>query len=260
MSVTEELLEFAYCPFQRYESLSHLAVEENWGPDNRILRNYCVFTFKRAAQLFNRDERNGHEHRSLLIEDGAYACFDTGLYTARYECIYAYFEPNSNASARQAWFLKGFYKTSDPALSHLDDLPARVRYTDSPADLIYDFNLRIRVNIDHILGDAENLSRIPPMLQGEQNSLLLHRVFEGAVAEAERRATANYMLAVPQYYNGRIQLLLPLCLTGDKPELALAIQREDGYYAARTCLTIEMAYNNARLINKPEASWICPVA
>ncbi len=68
---------------------------------------------------------------------------------------------------------------------------------------------------------------------GEDNSLLLRRAFEGAVVEAARRAAANYTLAVPQFYGGRIQLLLPLCLTGDKPELALTIQREDGFYAAR---------------------------
>ena len=58
-------------------------------------------------------------------------------------------------------------------------------------------------------------------------------------------------MAGAQFYDGRIQLLLPLCLTGDKPELALTIQREDGFYAARTCLTLDMAYNNARLIVAP---------
>ena len=80
--------------------------------------------------------------------------------------------------------------------------------------------------------------------------------YSGANIEAARRAAANYTLAVPQFYGGRIQLLLPLCLTGDKPELALTIQREDGFYAARTCLTLDMAYNNARLICRPETSWI----
>lgn len=78
----------------------------------------------------------------------------------------------------------------------------------------------------------------------------------GAIAEAERKAAANYTIAVPQYYNGRIQLLLPLCLTGDAPELALTIQREEGFYSARTCLTLEMAYNNARQICRPMASWL----
>lgn len=84
------------------------------------------------------------------------------------------------------------------------------------------------------------------------------RLLEGAVAEAGRRAAANYMLAVPQYFNGHIQLFLLLCLTGDKSELALAIQRMDGYYAAHTCLTLAMAYGNAHLIVRPEASWIAP--
>ena len=62
-------------------------------------------------------------------------------------------------------------------------------------------------------------------------------------------------MAGAQFYDGRIQLLLPLCLTGDKPGLALTIQREDGFYSARTCLTLDMAYNNARLICRPESSW-----
>lgn len=63
-------------------------------------------------------------------------------------------------------------------------------------------------------------------------------------------------MAGAQFYDGRIQLLLPLCLTGDKPELALTIQREDGFCTARTCLTLDMAYNNARLICRLETLWI----
>lgn len=99
-------------------------------------------------------------------------------------------------------------------------LPCRVRFAEDPSELVFDYRLPIRSNIDHILGDEENLTRIPANLMGEGNSLL------------------------------------PLCLTGDKPELALTIQREDGFYAARTCLTLDMAYNNARLICRPETSWI----
>ena len=95
-------------------------------------------------------------------------------------------------------------------------------------------------------------------LQGDQNVSLLRRVFKGAVEEAENRVKANYTLAIPQYYNDSIQLLLPLCLTGEAPELALAVQKKDGYYAGRTCLTLEMAYNNARLIIRPEKNWIHP--
>ena len=131
------------------------------------------------------------------------------------------------------------------ALSEVDELPTRVHYTDNPADLIYNFHLRVRSNIDHILGDENKLARIPEQLRGKGTECLLRRACEGAVAEAERRAAANYTIAVTQYYNGRIQLLLPLRLTGGQPELALTIRREDGFYSARTCLTLDMAYNNA---------------
>ena len=191
-----------------------------------------------------------------LVFDDDRCLFNTGLYTRRYETIYGLFEPNTKPDARQRWFLKGFFKESDPMLVSFEYLPCRVRFTEDPSELVFDYRLPIRSNIDHILGDEENLTRIPASLMGEGNSLLLRRAFEGAVVEAARRAAANYTLAVPQFYGGRIQLLLPLCLTGDKPELALTIQREDGFYAARTCLTLDMAYNNARLICRPETSWI----
>lgn len=71
----------------------------------------------------------------------------------------------------------------------------------------------------------------------------------------------NYKIAVPQYYDGKIQLLLPLCLTSGSPnpDLALVVHRlNDKTYTARTCLTLKMAYNNARLIVKPQSNWLKP--
>lgn len=201
-TLCSNVYDFAFCPEPCYDRLVDLADPEDWGPSNRILKNYLSFSFSRAV------------------------------------------------------FLKGFFKESDPMLVSFEYLPCRVRFAEDPSELVFDYRLPIRSNIDHILGDEENLTRIPASLMGEGNSLLLRRAFEGAVVEAARRAAANYTLAVPQFYGGRIQLLLPLCLTGDKPELALTIQREDGFYAARTCLTLDMAYNNARLICRPETSWI----
>lgn len=233
-----------------------LADPEDWGPNNRILKNYLSFSFSRAVFLTERDVNQTAPSNLPLVFDGDRCLFNTGLYTRRYETIYGLFEPNTRPDARQRWFLKGFFKESDPMLVSFEYLPCRVRFTEDPSELVFDYRLPIRSNIDHILGDEENLTRIPASLMGEGNSLLLRRAFEGAVVEAARRAAANYTLAVPQFYGGRIQLLLPLCLTGDKPELALTIQREDGFYAARTCLTLEMAYNNARLICRPETSWI----
>ena len=68
----------------------------------------------------------------------------------------------------------------------------------------------IRVNVEHILGDAENLSRIPPEIREAQNLPLL---LETAVELARRKAVVEPSIVVPQGYQGRVQYLLPICLT-----------------------------------------------
>lgn len=64
-------------------------------------------------------------------------------------------------------------------------------------------------------------------------------------------------MAVPQYFEGKVQLLLPLCLHFDDiPDLALVVTKVGNVYQCHTCLTLDMAYNNARLIAKPESNWL----
>ena len=101
-----------------------------------------------------------------LVFDDDRCLFNTGLYTRRYETIYGLFEPNSKPDARQHWFLKGFFKESDPMLVSFEYLPCRVRFAEDPSELVFDYRLPIRSNIDHILGDEENLTRIPASLMG----------------------------------------------------------------------------------------------
>lgn len=85
------------------------------------------------------------------------------------------------------------------------------------------------------------------------------QLFNGAIETAKRMLEANYKTAIPQFYRGKIQLLVPICLQApNKPDLALTcVKTEDkSKYLGRTCLTLEMAYNNARLIAKPESNWL----
>ena len=81
-----------------------------------------------------------------------------------------------------------------------------------------------------------------------------------AVGLALRRVQRCYGTAVPFYYvaGGYVSTLIPLDLTGDgKPDVALAVQRaESGAYLARTVLTLQMAYNGARLISGLEGCWL----
>lgn len=139
MVYPDRIVDFAFCPYPCYQYLAVLADPEDWGPVNRILLNYIDFTYRRAAYLQERvDEAGGG--KSFIVLDDDFACFNTGLFTPRFDAIYALFQPNNRP--------------------------------------------------------------------------------------------------------------------GGQPELALTICREDGFYSARTCLTLDMAYNNARQICRPMASWL----
>lgn len=65
-------------------------------------------------------------------------------------------------------------------------------------------------------------------------------------------------VSISHYYQNKIQLLVPLCFgKDDSPSVALVLDlMKNGYYQATTCLSMEMAYMDARLIAKPESNWL----
>lgn len=94
-----------------------------------------------------------------------------------------------------------------------------------------------------------------------RNSSNMQSSLIGAIDIMKKKITANYKIAVPQYFDGKIQLLLPLyLLERPQPDLALVVTKNTSgnSYQGHTCLTLEMAYNNARLIAKPDSNWLIP--
>lgn len=83
---------------------------------------------------------------------------------------------------------------------------------------------------------------------------------DAAVGRAVRRARWNLRTAVPAYYPRRktMTLLLPLCVEREGVEdLAMALSMSHaGTYKGETVLTMQMAYMNARLVNRPESEWL----
>ena len=112
----------------------------------------------------------------------------------------------------------------------------------------------IRVNAEHILSDTENRERLPKKLLRFKNLPLL---LETAVELGRRKTVIEPGLVVPQGYQNQLQFLLPICLTDmEKPNLAMTLTERNGYYLGSTCLTLEMAYLNARMIARPIAPWL----
>lgn len=89
--------------------------------------------------------------------------------------------------------------------------------------------------------------------------------FKNAVDVALSRVAWNYKTAIPVYYPAakKLQLLLPLALE-DKKKIDVALvcnhkyNKEEGVnnYEGRTIFTLKMAYNNARLITRPDSDWL----
>jgi hypothetical protein len=265
--LTDNLFDFAWMPARspdvppnkayesRLKELADRAQPERWSFDAEhpfvILGNYLRYTFKRLLQ-------------EGKIEDGIdpsgtkVAAFNTGLFTPNYEAIYAFFEANRDQT-RQPWVLKDFVVESDRRLSFLAK-PRSARYFDKPGELIYDPDRELIPNLDHILD--ENVDRYPADLQN--NTHRRRMMLQGAVTEAGKRAQMNYKVAIPQFYfghegaePGRIQLLLPLCFENPtRADLALVVEREERAYRAFTVLSLDRAYNNARLIARPESDWL----
>jgi Domain of unknown function (DUF3825) len=241
----------------RLKQLADRAQKEDWSFDADqpygILNNYLRYTFKRLSHEMNKIQE-GTDSSGTRV-----AVFNTGLFTPNYESIFAFFEANRDA-ARQPWVLKDWLVESDRRLSFFRIKPAPARYFDKPDELIYNPDLELIPNLDHILD--ENVDRYPADLR--DNPHRRRMILQGAVTEAGKRAQMNYKVAVPQFYfghegsdQGRIQLLLPLCFSHPtRADLALVLERESNAYRAFTVLPLDRAYSNARLIAKPENDWL----
>ncbi len=88
---------------------------------------------------------------------------------------------------------------------------------------------------------------------------LINRL-DDAIELAQKRVEWNFKTAVPAFYptKNTMSLLLPLELTeNDQPDVALVVElMESGAYIGQTILTMRMAYNNARLICRPDSDWL----
>ncbi|MEA3642699.1 MAG: DUF3825 domain-containing protein [Lamprobacter sp.] len=250
----QDFYEFAFFPDPNLQ-ISRLvdeAEKEDWDYNytvsnhpNPVLFNYVRFTYKRIAE----------ENKIALSEDGQYACFNTGLVTESQEPIYASFEVNRHGEA-QPWFFKGWFRRGRWELNRFPELPEIAHYFDDPSCLVFDTRKDFRVNVEHIV--EENKARFPDPY-GQMDNYQLQTLLKGSVDNSRERVRRNYKTAIPQYYHSQIQLLLPLCLSNPhKADLALVVERHSTFYRASTCLTLDMAYNNARQLTRPDRDWLQP--
>lgn len=250
-------LDYVYMSPKHYDEkismLAKLCIQESWSfrgrNDNSILKNYLNFTF---MKLYDEDKIRQYNGTTY---------FNTGLFTQEYRKIYAVLKPHNQESGKM--FLTGFF-TEDKMLERYGvSLAAndRADYFSEPEKLILNLTMEIHPDYNHIINDRHD--RWPSSLRGKSYNELVD-ILRGAIERAKRELQANYKKAVPQYYRpkirgkGDIQLLIPLRLTGGDVDMALVLERKNEVYRASTCLPLDWAYNNARIIVKPDTEWLNP--
>lgn len=163
--------------------------------------------------------------------------------------------------------------------------PAMASYFESTDQVIFNSKLPIYLNDKHIFDDGFKNSRMSKKYQDQYDSVKndkdkmdkfitkISGEFDTAVKRVQLMAERNYKLALPQFFRTKddMQFLLPIYLSGNsdiQPDCALAVSLEKQidpktqeitqYYVGKTILTLDMAYNNARLIAKPDIFWLDP--
>lgn len=244
------------------EQLAALAEPEPWNYPEKpasdhyaILRSYVKYTFLRLNEL--------PDHVPVSA-DGTHLAFNTGLVTSFQEQVFALFRRRPEGELGPPWVLSTFERASSPAFLRLfgGNVPPLARYFDDPSDLVFDTRAPLNVNVEHVPHDPE---RFPEALKHVSPEDLAGLV-NAKAPEAIERVKRNYKTAIPQFYRdgrsgqGKMQLLLPVALLRrDVVELALAVDRlGPDVYLGRTVLTLDWAYNNARLLTRPDTDWLRP--
>lgn len=278
---------------QFYDSLAHKAMRENWkwsdtSRDDRysqpILKSYLEHTYYR---LVDEDiERDNAQKKIVSYKGKSY--FNSGLLDHNFRQIIIVgteevLEKDIPGLGVCRWTLLSelkAYSHNEHEIARMfreDELPAIASYFTDYREVVFDASLDIHTNDRHIFEDGVERGRLPKYKEEYEKvkddevekELLLTRIardFDSARERAKLMAERNYKLAVPQFYkeNNEIQFLLPIYLgereEAEKPQCALVLSLDKSgrrpYYRGETILTLDMAYNNTRLIAKPDVFWL----
>ncbi len=235
------------------QDLADIAIPEPWTyqqyaskVNHPILKSYIENIYDRLVQ----------QNKLVQLEDGLMA-FNTGLINKWFREIYIVCERDSGNNRR--YINPKPYLESDRAIMnmfHRASRPEMASFFQSISDIVFDPDIPVYPDDEHIIED--NFERIPSQYS-RYNLKALYALMNSAIDAARIMAKRNYKLIVPQFHHGQIQFLMPVYLSLEftgPPDFALVLEKMGDSYRGNTILTLDMAYQNARLIAKPEAAWL----
>lgn len=259
-----------FAEFQDYKNSvlllqTSLCEDENWDyiqkptGGNPILRSYLNQTFKRVYD-------QGKIVEGTSSRGGNYSYLNTGLVDVFQNEIFAFFVENPKYTESAAWGIKTpkwrfleFNTDQSDYFKYFNEIPEIATYFEETETkkLIFDTTITIRPNWDHLNQRKKRVASDEIQKMTEQD---FRDAIEDSITMARKRIKRNYKTAIPHYYNNDIQFLVPLCERKNRGKAlaAMVIQKTEQIYEVTTILSLDQAYNNARLLAKPDREWLNP--
>ena len=234
---------------------------QNKSNDIPILRSYIDQTCKRII-----------EQDKVVVgksSDGKEcAYFNTGLADKYQNEIFAYFIRNDYYKENQPWGIQipkwHFLEFNTEESRFRRYFPSRTTaeiasYFEPGAQLVLDpEDLRTAIpNWEHLY---DRKSRINVHDINSMSEMDFRDAINDSIDLAYKRIKRNYKTAIPQFYCHEIQFLVPLYSRRDRLNAlaAMVVHKVESIFEISTILTLDQAYNNARLLAKPDREWLNP--
>lgn len=253
------------------EDVAASTIPETWSFRNKpssfnhpILKSYIENIF----EVLKHEAEKGAENKLIFSKDGKHMVFNANLLDRFFHEVLIVVDVRHMPNGTTL-YLNPRRVRKDLDLLRLNfeknTRPAQPAFFEKVEEVIFHTSWNIDKDFDkftHII--EERRSRFPQEYQNEASDSLARKLDE-AISFAVAIAQRNYKFIVPMYrpQTGQIQLLMPIYLNGSystKPDFALILtpDRENEYYIPETILPLDAVYQNARLIAKPDDTWLNP--
>nr|DAH08142.1 MAG TPA: protein of unknown function DUF3825 [Caudoviricetes sp.] len=248
------------------EDIVEATIPESWRYKNKdtiikhpILKSYLETLFSRLKK----------EEKVLKSKDGKYIIFNTNLLDKFFHAMYII------AEVQEAEGLEVYFhpiRTAEESYTTLkkygfeDVHPEPPKFFEEVDEVVFNTSWKIEKehnSLKHII--EQRIDRFPANMRGQDSYVLAKKLYD-AIDYALAIAQRNYKYIIPIYYPkfDRISFLMPIFLDGTYntyPDFALVLETdaENKIYIARTILDLETGYQDARLIAKPDESWLNPI-
>ena len=253
------------------EDIAVSTIPETWSFKNKptsvnhpILKAYIENTL----EVLKNEADRGATNKLVYSQDGKHMVFNTNLLDKYFHEILIVVDVRKQKDGSEI-LMSPRRVRKELELRKLglarDVKPEQPRFFEKVEEVIYQPTWTIDKDFDkftHII--EERRQRFPVEMQSASSDEL-GRKLDDAITFAVAIAQRNYKFIVPMYrpQTGKIQLLMPIYLKGtysSKPDFALILtpDKENEYYTPETILPLDAVYQNARLIAKPDDTWLNP--